>query len=133
MPGRSVAAPPLVVSTNGACRWTLAGDLSLNSVGGVWARREEMFRALAPDTVVSVDLGGVSRTDSAGLALLIALLRDAHGRGVRLRFDTIPGQMRSLARVSGVSVLLGLEADPTPPPLADQRDLNPVSPTGVSQ
>lgn len=133
MRDRSVAETPLIVSTNGASRWTLAGDLSLSSISRVWARREEMFRALAPDTVVSIDLGDVTRTDSAGLALLIALLREAHGRGVRLQFDTIPVQMRSLARVAGVSVLLGLDADPTPPPLADQRDVKPVSPTGVSQ
>ncbi len=57
---------------------------------------------------VTVDLAGVTRSDSAGLALLIEWLRLARRRGVTLRFAGLPGQMREIARISDLLPLLPL-------------------------
>jgi len=124
----------VVVSSDGAGRWVLTGDLSLTTVSAVWMRREELLRTLPGEPSAGplvIDLGGVARTDSAGLALLIGLLREARKRDLRVQFATIPQQLRSLAQVSGVSELLGLEA--APPPAAASSAVPPPSSTGESQ
>lgn len=51
---------------------------------------------------VVVDLSGVTRTDSAGLALLVHWSRRARVRGARLELRNVPGQMLSIARTVGL-------------------------------
>lgn len=59
---------------------------------------------------VEIDLAGVTRTDSAGLALLLELTRDARARKRELRFAHAPAQLRQLAEFFGVAEILGLVA-----------------------
>jgi phospholipid transport system transporter-binding protein len=51
----------------------------------------------------TLDLGGVSRADSAGLACVLAILAEAPG----LTVARMPDGMRALARVSDVESMLG--------------------------
>ena len=53
-----------------------------------------------------IDLGGVTGSDSAGLALLIEWLSIAKAAGRALRFENIPTQLQQLARLSEVEELL---------------------------
>lgn len=55
---------------------------------------------------VNIDLAAVSRSDSAGLALLIAWLRLAQAQKFEIHFDNLPEQMRQIARVSELEPLL---------------------------
>lgn len=55
---------------------------------------------------VLLDLQSVVRVDSAGLALLIEVMRLARQRDVRLRFRNLPAQVGALAAVSGVAAML---------------------------
>jgi len=56
---------------------------------------------------VLLDLGDVTRADSAGLALLIESMRLAgRRRDVRLRMSNLPAQVEALAAVSGVDAML---------------------------
>jgi phospholipid transport system transporter-binding protein len=57
---------------------------------------------------VRVDLGGVTRADSAGLALLIEWLRLARARRADIEFRNVPPQMLAIARVSGLDSVLPL-------------------------
>ncbi|ROO27141.1 sulfate transporter [Salinisphaera orenii MK-B5] len=43
-----------------------------------------------------IDLSGVTRVDSAGVALLLAWVRDARAAGASLRFVNAPAQMRAI-------------------------------------
>ncbi len=56
-----------------------------------------------------IDLGGVSRSDSAGLALLVEWMRQAKERQVKLRFRNLPLQLREIARISDLLSLLPLD------------------------
>ena len=58
---------------------------------------------------VTVDLAGVRRADSAGLALLLEWARAARRQGRPIRFVHTPEQLKSLARVTGVDAILALE------------------------
>jgi phospholipid transport system transporter-binding protein len=59
-----------------------------------------------------LDLGGVGRADSAGLALLVEWSRQARRGRTALRFVNVPAQIRSLARVSHLEWLLAREWQP---------------------
>jgi phospholipid transport system transporter-binding protein len=56
-----------------------------------------------------IDLAGVTRSDSAGLALLVEWLRLAKTRNIRLQFHNLPPQLRDIARVSDLLTLLPLD------------------------
>ena len=60
---------------------------------------------------LELDLSGVERADSAGLALLLEWKRLTQGRGQPLRLRNIPRQLRNLALVSGVDAMLGMEGE----------------------
>ena len=81
----------------------------------------ELNLATAPDLLQSmltqfppggsethIDLEGVTRSDSAGLALLVEWLRLAEKQGITLRFHNLPSQLREIARVSDLLPLLPL-------------------------
>jgi phospholipid transport system transporter-binding protein len=53
-----------------------------------------------------IDLAAVTGSDSAGLALLIEWLSVAKGAGRTLRYENVPAQLRSLARLSDLDPLI---------------------------
>ncbi|MGM0412161.1 MAG: STAS domain-containing protein [Pseudomonadota bacterium] len=54
----------------------------------------------------AVDLSGVTRADSAGLALLLDWLAAARAGGGDLTYDHLPSQLAAIARVSGITEVL---------------------------
>lgn len=86
--------------------WAVSGPLDMESVPSVLRQA----RALFDDPSVVVDLKAVDRIDSAGLALIVNWLREAHRRAVTLRVQNIPARMASLARVCGLDKLLPAES-----------------------
>lgn len=77
--------------------WRFVGELSFNTVGALLI--ESTRQQLKPQIL---DLLEVTRTDSAGLALLIELRKQMD----TLIFQNIPAQMLTLATVNGVQDLL---------------------------
>ncbi len=60
----------------------------------------------------TVDLAGITSADSAGLAVLVEWLAVAAERGGSLVFESVPAQLRAIARISDLeSLLLGHSAD----------------------
>jgi len=82
--------------------WRLSGELSFATVGSLLRDFCQRIATQTPPKVL--DLSEVSRTDSAGLALLIEWLKQS----ATITFRNIPEQMQSLAIVSGVQELLSL-------------------------
>ncbi len=60
---------------------------------------------------VAVDLREVERSDSAGVALLVAWMRSARQAQRDIRFLNMPSQMLNIARVSGLDAILPLARD----------------------
>lgn len=85
-------------------RFALIGALTLATVAALRSEGRRVFAASAGDIVV--DLGGVERTDSGGLALLVDWLAWAQAAGRKLKFSALPEALRALARVSDVEDLL---------------------------
>nr|VFK64220.1 MAG: phospholipid transport system transporter-binding protein [Candidatus Kentron sp. UNK]VFK71027.1 MAG: phospholipid transport system transporter-binding protein [Candidatus Kentron sp. UNK] len=83
----------------GEGEFSLSGELTFASVPSLWRKAKYPF----PDTHgITLDLGGVIHSDSAGLALMVEWLRESNMRGATLAFQNIPTQMLSLARTAGI-------------------------------
>ena len=79
--------------------------MTFDSVTELWRQSDAMF---SENTVLQIDLGGVTRTDSAGLALLVEWLREASRQGGRIEFLNLPPQMLALAGAANLDgVLVG--------------------------
>lgn len=82
----------------------ISGDLTFDTVGGLRLRGNDVLRGHSP---VTLDLDGVTRADSAGLALMVEWLKQARARDVDLQVVNMPEQMLAIARMSKLdSVLL---------------------------
>ncbi len=81
--------------------WRLSGELCFANVNALLMEFTQLS-LLSKGGIL--DLHDVTRTDSAGLALLIELLKRA--QNAPITFRNIPAQMQSLATVSGVQELL---------------------------
>lgn len=93
------------IEAAGQGRFTVGGVLNAGTVKAVLERSRSLFPASGE---FEVDLAAVTQGDSAGLALLIEWLRQAHERSQQLRLVNIPQQIAALARISDVEELLGL-------------------------
>lgn len=89
----------------GEGRMQLSGVLDLDSVPELLSALETLSYD-AP--AVAVDLSGVARADSAGVALLVAWMRLARQAQRDIRFLNMPSQMHNIARVSGLDAILPL-------------------------
>ncbi len=79
------------------------GELNFDSVAELWETTEALF---ADTSLLRIDLSGVSRSNSAGVALLVQWLRQARRRQRELLFVDIPAQMRAIIRVVDLETLL---------------------------
>ncbi len=80
----------------------LRGDLTLKSMP------EWLTKADALSAAGRLDLSGVARADSSGLALLLELNRRARARGAALEFVGAPTKLRQMATFFGLDTVLTL-------------------------
>lgn len=95
----------LQIQPLGEDRFLLSGELHFDNVPRVWEESEAMF-AGAPG--LTLDLAGITRTDSAGLALFIEWVRLARERHKPIAFKNVPAQMQALIEASGLTQVLPL-------------------------
>ncbi len=87
-------------------RLKVSGELTFATVTGVLGESRELF-AQAGESI-EVVLQDVERVDSAGLALLIEWMREAHSQGKSIRFFELPEQMMAIAAASDLDTILPL-------------------------
>ena len=81
------------------------GDLDFDSVVALWGMTESLFAA---DPPTRIDLRGVSRANSAGVALLVAWLGRVQRRQQTVAFINVPAQMRAIIEVADLDTVLPL-------------------------
>lgn len=81
------------------------GELNFDTVTG-WLERADALVSAG-----QVDLSGVSRADSAGLALLLELKRRSQAAGRALRIVGANAQVLGLARFFGLEQILDFEGE----------------------
>lgn len=83
----------------------LSGDLTFKSVPAIWRAGLETLIS-APK--IEIDLKGIRRSDSAGLALLIEWQRLATRANKSVSYLNMPAQMLAIARASSLDQILPL-------------------------
>ena len=81
----------------------LSGPLVFATAGELLEVSRKMF---AGDSTISIDLIGVTKVDSAGLALLLEWLRWGQTGQLQVRFTALPDKLLAIARLSGVEEML---------------------------
>jgi phospholipid transport system transporter-binding protein len=92
-----------MLETAGEGRWRLSGDVGFKTVSRLL---KESHAGFFDADEIEVDLSGVTRADSAGLALLVEWLRTAERGGRPISFVNMPAQMQSIARICGLDEIL---------------------------
>ena len=81
------------------------GDLDFDSVVALWNATESLFANGSP---TRIDLNGVSRANSAGVALLVAWLGRVQRHQQAVVFVNVPAQMRAIIAVADLDTVLPL-------------------------
>jgi len=99
------SAKPVVVSMepNEHDQYELEGELSFASVPDICDRIVEVIKGRSE---LIVNLAKVSRSDSAGVAMLLDWVHIAREQDVDIHFLNMPEQMMAIARVSGLDEIL---------------------------
>ena len=91
------------IKQDGSGRYVVTGLLQFDTVTKA---RKLGAALLARESSWVLDLRGVTRADSAGLALLVDWVREARRRQIAVRFENIPAQLLALAKVSRLERIL---------------------------
>lgn len=89
--------------SQGQGRFRVEGELGFGTAGPALARSRALFRDHA---VIELDLSGVRRADSAGLALLLEWVNWARNNAREIQFHHIPAQLMAIAQISEVDDML---------------------------
>ncbi len=84
-------------------RYRLRGEMTFQTCGKILRQSEPAFEE---HTRIEVDLSGVTRTDSAGLALLLEWITWANHTVREIRFEDVPERIDAIAKVTEVEELL---------------------------
>jgi phospholipid transport system transporter-binding protein len=84
-------------------QFSLTGTLSKKTASSLWAKRSQ-FTPLGHN--ITIDLGAITKSDSAGLALLICLKKEALKTKTEMFFTNIPEQLQQLIALSHLEDIL---------------------------
>ena len=87
----------------GTGRFALSGKMTFDTAGSILRESEELFEQ---HTLLTVDLSGITQTDSAGLALLLEWITWANHTVREIRFEGMPDKIDAIARTTEVDSLL---------------------------
>ena len=85
--------------------FAISGELGFDTVNGLLQQSRDTLFADA-SARLELELGGVTRVDSAGLALLIEWMRMARSGNQAIYFHNLPEQLLAIARAGEVDSLL---------------------------
>jgi phospholipid transport system transporter-binding protein len=94
------AGTTLSESASGELR--VAGPLSFDSAGETLLKSQSWLKA---GRRLKFNLAGVTRTDSAGLALIVEWVKEVRGCGGDAQFVNVPPQLLALATACGLASL----------------------------
>ena len=101
--------PRLTVSKTSSGVWQLAGEMTMD---GVSDARKEVMRDRPSSGQWQVECKALAALDSAGLALILDMVRYAHTHKVALTVRGLSPVVKELAEVQGVAELLtGVQYD----------------------
>jgi len=95
------------MTSQGEGRYALSGELTFATVPRLWRSGNHGF---GDEKSVRLDLQGITRVDSAGIALLIEFTRSVRRAGGDLLLENPSRQLLDIATVSGLDQVLPFAA-----------------------
>ena len=89
-------------------RVALSGELNMQTVPEVASRMAELVSQAHKKLLL--DFSAISRSDSAGVALLVDVLQQARKANLEVAFCNLPAQMRAIADISGLLDILPIHS-----------------------
>lgn len=83
--------------------YLLSGELTFTTVPDTWNHSGNLFAGVGP---LVFDFAGITRSDSAALALLLEWIRVARRQGREIHYHNLPDQLLAVADVSGMKGIL---------------------------
>jgi phospholipid transport system transporter-binding protein len=96
-------APAFEFAVLGGGRFAINGVLGFATVTEILERSKELFD---DHPVIKIDFSGVTKADSAGLALLLEWINWAKHYQREVRYFNVPKQVQAIAHISEVEDLL---------------------------
>lgn len=84
----------------------VSGELTFATVNDILEPAQTLFESIGE---LNIDLTGVTRSDSAGLAVLIDWMRTAKTSNKKIVFYNVPAQILEIANASGLDELLPMQ------------------------
>lgn len=94
------------IKNMGNGEFAVAGELSKLTVPAVWRDANSLIQGATQNLLI--DLKDVTRTDSAGLALLLEWMTLARNKELQIHFRNLPSQLWDIAKVSDLEGLIPL-------------------------
>lgn len=91
------------ITDKGHGRFSLSGKMTFQTAGQLLRASELLFEE---HTQIEMDLGGVTDTDSAGLALMLEWITWANHTVREIRFVSVPEKIDAIAKTTEVDHLL---------------------------
>ena len=91
----------MIACNDGRC--TVRGPITVDNVVALLAQGNGLFTA----PQVMIDLSAVTEVDSSALSLLLEWRREAGRQQRAVRYLNLPANLKSLAKLYGVTELLG--------------------------
>lgn len=85
--------------------YAIEGELNMQTVPAVSKQLLELIQQI-DGISLTIDLASVSRSDSAGVALMVEAMQLAKSANLSLLFSHLPQQMKDIAAVSGLLDIL---------------------------
>ncbi len=96
------------ITTNGKGEYAIEGELNNQTVPVISQEFVQLIPAIAGKNI-TLDLSLVSRSDSAGVALLVEVMQLAKSSNLTLFFSNLPQQMTDIAGISGLLDILPIQ------------------------
>lgn len=93
------------INTNENGHYAIEGELNNQTVPDISKQLHTLISAVEGKNI-TLDLTLVSRSDSAGVALLIEMMQLAKSVNLTLLFSNLPQQMKDIAGISGLLDIL---------------------------
>lgn len=94
------------ITETGNGQFAVTGELSKLTVPSVWRNANKLIQSATQNLVI--DLQDVTRTDSAGLALLLEWMSLARKKDLQIHFRNLPAQLWDIAKLSDLEGIIPL-------------------------
>jgi len=82
-------------------QFQLRGTVDFSTAPALVSQASSLFRQQSA-TTIEVDCSAIVSSNSAGLALMLELVRDAKANNIELKFKSLPDTLMTIAKAYGV-------------------------------